>query len=464
VAEALHLVDDTTREAVEEENTLKISFCRIAIVEGPEEGRTFESDRPLIRIGTAADNDFVVRDRGVSRRHLEVRKVEGGYMVVDCGSTNGLYVGTVRVREAMLRGKSRLKIGGTVLAIEPAQERITLEPSSDGSFGELVGSSRAMRELYAKLRRLAPTMLPIAVQGETGTGKELTARAIHEHSPRRDRAFVTLDCGALPPTLIESALFGHERGAFTGAERAYAGVFERAHGGTLFLDEIGELPLDLQPKLLRVLERGEIERIGASSPQRVDVRIVAATNRDLSEMVKAGKFRADLYFRLAVVPLVLPPLRARKDDIPAIAAAIFAKHGTDLERMGSRVRSLSDGAITALAKHDYPGNVRELSNVLRRAAVFAKGEALLASELPVDPFADKPHWTEEPMHDPELVGAAGTFKEAKALLVDRFERDYLRALVERHANNLSSAAREAGIARRHLLRLVEKYQIERERR
>jgi DNA-binding NtrC family response regulator len=463
VAQAAFSIDDTSRDETQDVSTLQYSYCRIAIVEGPEEGKVVESERPIIRVGSAPDNDLVVRDRGVSRRHIEVRRSGGEYVVIDCGSTNGLYVGTVRVREAVVRGKSRMKIGGTVLAIEPANQRIHLEPSPQDRCGDLVGSSRAMRELYALIARVSPTALPVLITGETGTGKELTARAIHEHSTRRDRAFVTLDCGTLPPTLIESALFGHERGAFTGADRAYAGVFERAHGGTLFLDEIGELPLELQPKLLRVLERGEVERVGGLRPSRVDVRIVAATNRDVTQMVKTERFRSDLYFRLAVVSMKLPPLRVRKEDIAEVATELFVRQAPDLERMGSPARRLSKSAIARLEQHDWPGNVRELSNVLRRAAVFARSEELTAADLPADAFSSRPAAAWENTHrlDPELIGAAGTFKEAKAMLVDQFEREYLRDLVERHAFNLSSAAREAGIARRHLLRLVIKYGLAR---
>jgi DNA-binding NtrC family response regulator len=306
-----------------------------------------------------------------------------------------------------------------------------------------------MRAVFGMIERVAPTELPVLVTGETGTGKELVARALHELGLRKQKPFVTLDCGALPPTLIESALFGYERGAFTGADREYAGVFERAHGGTLFLDELGELPLDLQPKLLRAVERGEIERLRGEGAVRVDVRIIAATNRSLEEMVAEKRFRSDLYYRLAVVHLALPALRERPGDL-----SLLVEHF--LDRFGqARVRFEPD-AMALLSRHSFPGNVRELVNLVRRLSVLSAGDRISAAEL-------QPHLTPAaegaPAPQPADDWSGLSFKDAKSKLVDHFEREYLEHVLKRHRFNVSGAAREAGIGRRHFHRLLEKYGI-----
>jgi transcriptional regulator with GAF, ATPase, and Fis domain len=311
-----------------------------------------------------------------------------------------------------------------------------------------------MRELFARLERIAASDATVLVTGETGTGKELVAEAIHERSPRAAGPFVVLDCGAIPPNLVESELFGHERGAFTGALGAHAGAFERAHGGTVFLDELGELPLELQPKLLRVLERREIRRLGGSKPIEVDLRVVAATNRDLAVEVNRGRFREDLYYRLAVVQVVVPPLRERREDIP-----LLVEHFLAALPGGERTR-LAPETIDLLRRHDWPGNVRELRNVLERAVLFADAAPPppgpgLAPRAPAPPAP--------PAFAPDALNVAidptVPFKQAKQALVEEFERRYVTALLERHGGNISAAAREAGIDRMSIHKMLHRLRI-----
>lgn len=452
-----------TREArAETRRALVYKRCRITTASGPDVPPPFDSDKPTIRIGTAEDNDLVIRDPAISRHHLEVRLERGQYVISDLGSTNGTFVGSLRVKEAVIRHRGEILIGDTTILFEPAETEVLLEPSGAERCDDLVGRSTAMREIYTVIERVAPTELTILVAGETGTGKELVARAIHARSRRKQGAFVTLDCSALPPTLIESALFGHERGAFTGADEAYAGVFERAHGGTLFLDELGELPLELQPKLLRALERGEIQRLRGERTIRVDVRVVGATNRDLQHMVTLGRFRGDLYFRLAVIQILMPALRDRLEDIPLIAAEFFRRYGPELQGTGARALSLGTEACRVLEGYAFPGNVRELMNILRRAAVFAQGDEIYVSDLPPEVAERRDHAAISSSSNQAVLlpDASVPFKDAKAKVLDAFERQYLQDLLVRHHQNISRAAREAGIDRRHLYRLLDKYQIE----
>ena len=452
-----------TREAtLSERRAITYKRCRITVSGGPDHGRTLESEKDLIRIGSVKDNDLVIQDPAVSRYHLEVHMRNGEYVIVDNNSTNGTFVGSLRVKEATIRHRGEIQIGDSALLFEPMDTELVVEPSGAERCEDLVGRSVPMREIYTVIERVAPTELTILVTGETGTGKELVARALHKKSRRKDGPFVTLDCSALPPTLIESALFGHEKGAFTGADQAYAGVFERADGGTLFLDELGELPIELQPKLLRALERQEIQRLRGDKIIRVNVRVVGATNRDLHQMVQDGSFRGDLYYRLAVIRIELPALRDRNEDLPLIVDEFFRRYGPELEETGARAQRLGPGALAALERYAWPGNVRELMNVLRRAVVFAGGEEITVSDLPEEltgggRAAKKPR---SPSNSVLLPDASVPFKDAKAKVLDAFERQYLQDLLVRHKQNISKAAREAGIDRRHLYRLLDKYEID----
>ncbi|HRY45161.1 MAG TPA: sigma-54 dependent transcriptional regulator [Thermoanaerobaculia bacterium] len=301
----------------------------------------------------------------------------------------------------------------------------------------LLGGSSAMRAVHDLVARVAPTNATVLVQGETGTGKELVARAIHDASPRAARPFVAVNCAGFAETLLESELFGHERGAFTGADRARQGVFEAAHTGALFLDEAGEMGLPLQAKLLRVLTNGEVVRVGATAPRRVDVRIVAATNRDLNAMVAAGTFREDLYYRLAVFPIAVPPLRERREDVPLLAAHFLALAGRELN---TPARSLSAGAIARLAAYGYPGNVRELRNLIERATILARGAVIEADDLPLGP-APEPEAAEEALFRglPESVELGPTLHLIERRLVQR-------ALASAHGVQ-AEAARRLGISR-----------------
>ncbi len=451
-----------TREAsLGERRALVFQRCRIHIAAGPVDPTSIETEKDLIRIGSAPDNDLVVADPAVSRYHLEVHKQGGSYVIKDNGSTNGTFVGELRVKEATIRKRGEIKIGDSALLFEPLDTELVVEPSMAHSCDDLVGRSVQMREIYTVIERVAPTELAILVTGETGTGKELVARALHKKSRRADKPFVTLDCSALPPTLIESALFGHEVGAFTGADKAYAGVFERADGGTLFLDELGELPLDLQPKLLRALERGEVQRLRGDKMIRVNVRVIGATNRDLNEMVQQATFRGDLYYRLAVIRIGLPALRDRLVDLPMITEAFFERYKNELRETGARAFHLGPAAISACEAYGWPGNVRELINVLRRAAVFAKSNEITVADLPTEVSGAKDRRPASSSGNAmELPNASVPFKDAKARVLNAFERQYLQDLLLRHNQNISKAAREAGIDRRHLYRLLEKYAID----
>ncbi|HVQ34914.1 MAG TPA: sigma-54 dependent transcriptional regulator [Candidatus Bathyarchaeia archaeon] len=313
-----------------------------------------------------------------------------------------------------------------------------------GTAAGMLGDSEPMRALRVLLSRAAPTEATILILGENGTGKELAARAIHDGSPRQGRPFVTVNCAAIPETLFESELFGHVRGAFTGATDARRGKFSQADSGTLFLDEVGEIPLHLQPKLLRVLESGEVERIGGGAPERVDVRLVAATNRDLPAEVEAGRFRRDLYHRLDVVPVRVPALRERRTDIAPLAA-----HFLDLACRKNRVRpkKLDDEALAVLAAHRWPGNVRELRNAMERIAILVQDAGIAARHLDFLGAA------------PETAAPAAT--GALAALVDDFERKTVLAALERNRWKMTRTAEQLGLERSHLYKKLKALGIER---
>jgi DNA-binding NtrC family response regulator len=301
---------------------------------------------------------------------------------------------------------------------------------------EMVGGGPAMQKLFELVRRAAPSEGRVLVTGENGTGKELVARAIHENSRRRAGPFVKLNCAAVPADLIESELFGHERGAFTGAVAARRGKFEQADGGTLLLDEVGDMPAAMQAKVLRVLQEGEFERVGGHQTLKVDVRVVAATNKDLEAEVKAGRFREDLYYRLNVVPIPAPPLRARREDVPELAARFLAEA---CERNGRRPMRLSREAVLALQGHDWPGNVRELRNLVERLAILSDGPEIGAEEVAaVLPGARKPR--------ADRFRAGASFHD----LVEEAEREIILGALDAHGDNVSDTARALGLERSHL--------------
>ncbi len=365
---------------VENRTTLKVRKCRLAVTGGPDTGKEVISDKERLRVGAHSSNDLVlVEDRTASRHHFEIQYTERGYLVIDLNSTNGTWLDGRRIERAYLSQGSQVRAGQTTLSFAPIDEEVTVEPDRDGELCGMIGQSVKMRQIFGLIKKIAPMDVSVIIQGETGTGKELVARAIHELSARKRGPMVVLDCGAIPPNLIESELFGHEKGAFTGAVASRPGAFERANGGTIFLDELGELRTDLQPKLLRVLENREVRRVGGNEVQEIDVRVIAATNRDLVKEISTGNFREDLYFRLSVINIQLPPLRQRREDIPHIIrkelgeAEIVARHGKKI---------VSAPAMSVLMQYSWPGNIRELMNVISHVLTFSDGELIDLQHLP----------------------------------------------------------------------------------
>jgi DNA-binding NtrC family response regulator len=420
---------------------------RLVVTQGPGTGKALLLTRARATVGRHPTNDLVIEDPRVSATHLELeRRDEGRVLARDIGTTNGTWIGPHRIFEIELGPGALVRIGDTAIRVE-VDDRAEPEKGSEAArFGGLIGASPEMRELFATLERIAPTQLTVLATGETGTGKEELARAVHAHSPRRGGPFVVLDAANIPATLAESVLFGHERGSFTGADARHVGAFERAHGGTLFLDEVGELPLDLQPKLLRVLETRSLSRVGGHEVIPVDFRLIAATHRDLRAEIDAHRFREDLFYRLAEARVVLPPLRARPADIPLLTRHFLDELGTD-----ERPLSMSPEAVKSLLDRRWPGNVRELRNVVARAAALCQGGVITEADLAGEGFGFRGSVAER-----EPLDLAGTFAEAKARAVERFEHAYLEALLRRCAGNLSKASRQADIARNHLRALLKK--------
>ncbi len=416
--------------------------ARLSVLHGPDAGLEVAVPPIGVVVGADPSADIVLSDPAVSRRHCSLVPKGEGFEVTDLGSRNGTLLDGVSLEKAVVPVGAVLRVGGTLIELVPADESVLIAPSLRDSFGALVGGSLVMRQVYAVLERASASTAPILLLGESGTGKELAARAVHAHSGRKEGPFVVFDCGASSETLIESDLFGHVKGAFTGAHADRPGAFELAHGGTLFLDEIGDLPIHLQPKLLRMLESGEVTPLGGRKPGRYDVRVVAATHRDLSEEVSRGGFRGDLYYRLAVVEVHLPPLRQRLEDVEALVKVMLAREG----RPEVDVRSEN---LDRLLAYHFPGNVRELRNIVTRAvALSPPGTSFSGMPILLAGTTAKKdtEWT---------ARADRPFQEAKAELIARFERDYLRDLLFRAGDNISQASRISGIDRKHLYRLLE---------
>ncbi len=420
----------------------------LEVLSGPDAGKTVQAKGRSLEVGTHASADLVLTDEHVSRRHLRIDVGKTDCVLVDLGSTNGTRVGGVRVRVAPLDDGAVIECGGSTLrfSFTAASVRVPLAERDD--FEGLLGRSVAMRELFALLDRVAPTDAPVLIQGETGTGKERVARALHARSRRAARPFAVFDCAAVPPTLIEAELVGHEKGSFTGATETRAGVFERADGGTVFLDELGELAIELQPKLLRVLESNEVFRVGASTPTPIDARIVAATNRDLGARITEGQFREDLYYRLAVVTVSIPPLRERRDDIPLLASH-FAREHVFAGEQSSRPAPGWEAIFDFMTTYDFPGNVRELRNVVERAVIMSDPKLLHGD--PLDAVAELRKRAEPAMHHRVSLRAAR----------DATEREYLEDLVRATDWDLDQAATIAEVHRKSLERLLREHRIKR---
>jgi two-component system response regulator HydG len=405
------------------------------VVDGPDKGArfAFDSTRPTgVLVGQSAACDLRLTDRQVSRRHASLDATDKGLRLADLDSTNGTFVSGVRVVEAYLAGGEVIRLGQSALRVARALSSATTELPAARSFGAMIGESPEMRRLYPLCERLARSDVPVVVEGETGTGKEVLAEALHAHSARAAGPFVVFDCTAVPPALLESALFGHERGAFTGALALRRGVFEQAHGGTLFLDEIGELELALQPKLLRAIERGEVQRVGATGWLKADARIVAATRRDLDREVQAGRFRDDLFFRLAVGRLALPPLRRRRGDI-----AVLARHFWGA--IAGAERPMPPGLVERLEDYAWPGNVRELQNAIARHVAVGELPSLDAA----GPASDARDVVET------VLAKDLPLPRARAEVVEELERRYVARVLERHGGNVSKAAAASGLALRY---------------
>jgi two-component system response regulator HydG len=437
----------------------------LTVVEGPDAGVTFALDgaRPRVLIGTGPACELRLSDRHVSRRHVAVEATPQGLHVTDVGSLNGTWLQNARLQDAYVGPQEVLRLGETALRVDVAAAPHPVQVSSAMSFGRTYGASLGMRRLYPLLERLAASDVPVVIEGETGTGKELLAESIHEASARANAPFVVFDCTAVPGNLIESALFGHEKGAFTNALGARKGVFELADGGTLLIDEIGELDPSLQPKLLRALERSEVQRLGSEKWTKVDVRVLAATRRDLDREVQEGRFREDLFYRLAVTRVELPPLRERHGDIGLLTRTFWRK-------LDTKGQPMPDDLIERFEAYAWPGNARELRNaVLRRIALGdladagGPGSMSASGSMPPPSGAPAPvapstssapsasSASSAPSHAlfEEVLAKNLPLPRARQLVLDEFERRYVEDVLAKHDGNVTRAAHASGIARRH---------------
>ncbi len=433
------MIDDSNTRSLGMTSEMSLTRVAVHVVDGPDRGASAVLSSSDLRIGTSPICDLRLTDDTVSRLHFELRPTAGSCVLTDLGSTNGTFVDGVRVLACDVRSGLTIRCGRTALVVRFGNDNIQFPISPRLAFGELIGASIEMRRLYAVLERVAPTDATVLISGETGTGKEVVARSVHRASLRAAKPFVAVDCGAFADNLIESELFGHVRGAFTGAVAQRRGLFEEAQGGTIFLDEIGELPVPLQAKLLRLLETREVRRVGANVSNKVDVRVVAATNRNLEQAVNDGTFREDLYYRLAVVHVTIPPLRARRDDV-LLLARHFHKTFTGPEAV------FPNGLVPTLMSRGWPGNVRELRNVIERSVATqwvadSEGES-------ADPAAEVPPGITA------LIPIDLPLSEAREAWIKRFEVLYIRALLQRSGGNITRAAAAAGVNRRWLQRLM----------
>jgi DNA-binding NtrC family response regulator len=421
--------------------------CQIVVSDGPDRGRARRLGDTETVIGTAAGCELVVSDDRVSARHLAVRSDGSRFSVRDLGSTNGTWYEGSRVSQVTVPAGSTLLVGRTALRIEAEAQPLDLPPSQARRFGELVGESLAIREVFAVLERVAESDATVLIEGETGTGKELVARALHDASPRRRGPFVAVDCGALPEGMLDSELFGHVRGAYTGATQPRGGMMVRADGGTLFLDELGRISPTVQARLLRVLEERVVRPLGGDTERAVDVRVVAASRDDVDAEVAAGRFRPDLLYRLAVVRVALPPLRTRREDLPSLVRELLRRRGLALADEDPAGPNLD-----RLIAHAWPGNVRELRNAIDRAIALAPGARRFADlAIRIDPAQ------RDPAGDGLAVRSDLPYAEAKALVLHELERRYLADVLARTGGNLSAASRASGIDRKRLRALGRKH-------
>ena len=418
---------------------------------------SYVHDGDVCRIGTHPSNDLVLGDPTVSRFHCRISRAAGGWRIADTGSRNGTRLDSVRVLVAELEGEAVIAVGDSILRVRPAHTGDSMSIPSVQSFGSLVGRSVAMQQLYGVLERVASSEIDVLIHGESGTGKELVASELVQRGARADGPLIVVDCGSISPALVESELFGHVRGAFTGADRDRQGAFEAAAGGTIFLDEIGELPLELQPRLLRALEAREVRRVGQTKATPIDVRIIAATHRDLDREVNRGTFREDLYYRLAKVSVRVPPLRDRLEDVPMLVEGFLASLDAQ-----SSAHLFSPSVLAEMQRHDWPGNVRELKNYVERSIVLAVAarppRRSTSGMRPAYKDKDDPPSSSEDL--PGMIrmpDMSAPFREAKEAVVEAFERAYVGPLIERCNGNMSKASRMARMDRMYLHQLAQKH-------
>ncbi|HOA13317.1 MAG TPA: sigma 54-interacting transcriptional regulator [Myxococcota bacterium] len=427
----------------------------LKVVDGPDRGQSRTFQKRQVTIGTDRSCDFQLSDPTVSRIHAMIEFGPAGFRLKDDGSKNGVFAGDLRVFEAILTDGIEFLVGKTRIAFRRSTETVSIQIATAGRFGSMLGESIEMREVFAIIKKAAPTDTNVLIQGESGTGKELVAQALHQSSNRARGPFVVFDCSAVPAELIESELFGHVKGAFTGAVRDRVGAIGEAEGGTLFLDEIGELPIDLQPKLLRVLESREVRQVGGTGTRKVNFRLVAATNRFLEQETAAGTFRADLFYRLSVITISLPALRRRPQDIPALVNHFLDEIAT--REGGARVR-LSWETMERLKLHPWPGNVRELKNFVERSVILSGALAGTPRALDLPPPLTGPVNVGGP--DGIALDLDAPFKQEKDRIVDEFQRRYFTRLLRQTDGNISKTARLAGIHRKTLEYLLKNLDID----
>lgn len=446
--------------------TLHLRKCRI-VTQQIANRREWVFEHGVITIGSLDDNNLVIKDDTVSRYHAEIIQEDDTYIIRDLESTNGTWVNQVRIKEAYLTEGCSLRFGQAEFIFQPLDEEVAVVPSNEEKFGDIIGGNVKMREIYGILEKIAPTNATVVIEGETGTGKEVIAHTLHKMSMRAKKPFVVFDCGAVPESLIESELFGHEKGSFTGAAVSKKGLFEMANNGTIFLDEIGDMSLAAQSKVLRVLQNGEYMRVGAEKLSYVDVRVIAATNKDLKKCVADGTFREDLYFRLNVVPIHVPPLRDRLTDVPLLLNAFLAQIAAEY---GRTPLSVTDRASELLGQYTYPGNIRELHNICERFVIMCQ-ERVTVDDLPDEvlkldqkrsdtPANSKPAPIDTNDDDNPMQRLATITPGSMSLRTFRnvAEHAFIRATLNAAAQNVAKAAEILGIERTNLHKKIKKYE------
>jgi len=433
--------DSETQEAPF--TTREVRAAELEITRGPDLGQRRRFEEPSLLVGKGASAGWRLTDQTVSREQLRLELASDGILIHDGGSKNGTWLGGIRVHKVLVTQDVAVRLGATTISIQLDAANSSLLLSNAPQFGGAFGQSTAMRHVFASLMRASSSDVTVLMEGESGVGKEVLARALHEHSSRNHKPFITVDCGAIAPNLIESELFGHEKGSFTGATHTRQGLFQQADGGTIFLDELGELPIDLQPKLLRVLEQREVRPIGATGFRRVDVRVIAATNRVLTDRIKDGTFREDLFYRLAVVRVRVPALRERSEDIPLLANRFLC------EITGDATAALPDDVLTMLSAYNWPGNVRELRNAVTRFGVLNvrnRAELLDITQQLQRNSATRPE---------EDLSTLSYF-DARQHVLEQLESSYFPAVLKRAGGVMSHAAELSGMSRSSFYRMLER--------